>query len=227
MTPSQIEAQIYRHWDFSDPAASRLIFQHQAENATDRVAAAVWRTQEARALGLLGQFEAAEHLLAGVEATLGNLAEGAERDHLLARISIERGRVLNSSGAPAVARQHFDAAFDHAQSAGAKGLAVDALHMRAIVEGALGGPERSRPWNEQALAMAEGSDDPDARRWRGSILNNLGWDHLDAGDAVAALALFEEALAERKRAGTAEQVEIAEAAVAQARDLLGPRPGAG
>ncbi|MGH8959357.1 MAG: tetratricopeptide repeat protein [Acidimicrobiia bacterium] len=227
MTLSQLEAEIYRQWDFSDPAASRLVFQRRAETSSDRLTAGIWRTQEARALGLLDEFDAAERLLARVEEKLSALPEGAERDHLLARLSIERGRVLNSNRNPASAREHFEAAFEHAQRAGTEGLAVDALHMRAIVEGSLGGPEMSRPWSERALAMAEASGDPDARRWRGSLLNNLGWDHLDAGEAIAALALFEEALIERSRTGDAELIRVAEAAVAQARDLLGPEPTPG
>lgn len=227
MTPSQLEAEIYRHWDFSDPAASRLVFQRRAETAPDEVTAAIWRTQEARTLGLLDQFDDAEALLARVESTMSAPSEGANQQHLQARIAIERGRILNSGGNPALALRHFDDAFEHAQRAGTEGLAVDALHMRAIAEGRLGGPENSRPWNERALAMAEASTDPDARRWRGSLLNNLAWDHLDAGDPTGALALFEAALVERRRTGNAELIRHAEDAVAEARALLGPASTAG
>jgi tetratricopeptide (TPR) repeat protein len=227
MTPSQLEAEIYRHWDFSDPAASQLAFRRRAETAPDEVTAAIWRTQEARSLGLLEEFDDAEGLLVLVQSTLRAPSERADQEHLQARISIERGRILNSRGHPALALEHFDEAFEHAQRAGTEGLAVDALHMRAIAEGALGGPEKSRPWNERALAMAEASTDPDARRWRGSLLNNLGWDHLDAGDAGGALALFEAALAERRRTGNAEQIKHAEEAMAEARALLGHAPAAG
>src|SRR6476659_5346251 len=101
--------------------------------------------------------------------------DDAEAEHLQARLEIERGRLLNSAGAPADAKPHFEAAYDHAITAGLEGLAIDALHMSAIVAGRLEGPAAAAAINANAISLAESSSDPAARRWLGSLLNNLGW----------------------------------------------------
>ena len=227
MTPSQLEAIIYQAWDFATPAGSRETFQSRAETAESEAVRQIWRTQVGRAHGLENDFARAREVLAEVEAKLAQVSPGLEWHHLAARHSIEWGRVLNSEGHPASARPFFDHALQEATAASAEGLAIDALHMIAIVEGTLGGPAQSQDWNEKALARARQSEDPDARRWQASLLNNLGWDHLDSGDAIGALALFEEALVERRQDGNAELIRIAEEAVAEARNLLGQEPVSG
>ena len=227
MTPSQLEATIYQAWDFAAPGASWETFQLRAESAESEATRQIWRTQVGRTHGLENDFAHAREVLAEVEAKLAQISPGLERHHLAARHAIEWGRVLNSEGHPASARPFFERALQEATAAGAEGLAIDALHMIAIVEGRLGGPGQSREWNEKALVRARQSEDPDARRWQASLLNNLGWDHLDSGDAIGALALFEEALVERRQGGNAELIRIAEAAVAEARNLLGGEPTTG
>ncbi len=227
MTPSQLEADIYQAWDFSDPDASKAVFLERAEAARSVSTRQIWLTQAARADGLRSAFSLARSLLVDLEATLEQIPQGPDRHHLAARLAIEWGRVLNSEGDPASARPFFARAREEATAAGAEGLAIDALHMIAIVEGRLGGPSQSREWNEKALIQARQSEDPDARRWQASLLNNLGWDHLDAGDAIGALALFEEALVERRQSGDAKLIQIAEEAVAEARNLLGQEPTSG
>jgi hypothetical protein len=37
-------------------------------------------------------------------------------------------------------------------------------------------------WNQRALELAQASPDPDARRWRASLFNNLGWTYHDRGE---------------------------------------------
>ncbi|HJR86818.1 MAG TPA: tetratricopeptide repeat protein [Acidimicrobiia bacterium] len=227
MTPSQLEATIYQAWDFAAPAASREIFKLRAESAESEATHQIWQTQVGRTHGLENDFAHARKVLNEVEARLAQISPGLERHHLAARHAIEWGRVLNSEGDPTSARPFFERALREATVAGAEGLAIDALHMIAIVEGGLGGPSQSREWNEKALIRARQSEDPDARRWQASLLNNLGWDHLDSGDAIGALALFEEALVERRQSGNAELIQIAEEAVAEARTLLGQEPTSG
>ena len=117
---------------------------------------------------------------------------------------LERGRVRNSSGEKAAAKPLFEQASAIADDAA---LRIDALHMLGIVDGGA--------WTEKALALAEGSADPKARRWRASLLNNLGWSKHDAGDHAAALVLFERALELRKAEGTPFQVHVARWAVAR------------
>ena len=104
-----------------------------------------------------------------------------------------------------------------ALTAGTEGLAIDAIHMQAIA--ASSGADSIR-LNRTALARAEASADPNARRWRASLRNNLGWDLFDAGDFTAALSEFELALELRRAEGDPIRITHAEEAVAEARKAL-------
>ena len=72
--------------------------------------------------------------------------------------------------------------------------------MQAIAAGGTEGPDAARAVDERALAEIEASDDPQVRRWLGSILNNLGWDLHDSGRPDEALAVFERAVETRAAA---------------------------
>ena len=133
------------------------------------------------------------------------------------RVLLERGRVLNSSGSPNDARPLFDAAFAAASEIGFEHLAVDALHMIAIVAP----PAEQDELNHRALELAAGASDPRARRWRASLLNNLGWTAFDRGDHDGALALFEEALAERVVQGKTAEIQVARWCVGRTLRALG------
>ena len=149
-------------------------------------------------------------------AVLDSIPDGLGRE-VHVRVLLERGRVLNTSGAPEAARPQFDQAFELASAAGLEHLAVDALHMVAIV--APSGEQTAL--NEQALAMASAATDPRAREWRASLLNNLGWTRFDGGDYAAALALFEDAVTERERLGKARELQIARWCVGRTLRALG------
>jgi tetratricopeptide (TPR) repeat protein len=160
------------------------------------------QTQVARALGLQGQFEPAIQLLDSLRS----------RDpELVARLDLERGRVLNSSGHPDEARRLFEAAFGGASDARLEFLAVDALHMLAIVAP----PAEQDGFNRRALELAEAAADPRARQWRGSLLNNMGWSAFDRGDLDTALALFEDALAAREEQGKQSEIVVARWCIAR------------
>jgi tetratricopeptide (TPR) repeat protein len=217
--PSHLEAAIYEAWDFGNPRASMEVFAARTQTAESDSSRQIWRTQMARALGLHGDFEGAREILAKVRAAIDQLPHGPDRHHLSARWEIEYGRVLNAEGDPAAARPYFERAHQEAMAAAAEGLAIDALHMIAIVEGKLGG--RSRVWNEQALSQAQASRDPDARRWQASLLNNLGWDFHKAGDHEGALDRFEEAARLRRQSGTPVAIEQAQWAVGRALRSVG------
>jgi len=181
-------------WDFRDPAGTEARFRDllpRARAASDGAYLAELLTQVARTEGLQQRFEDAHRTLDEAEALLGDGMERARTCFLL-----ERGRVLNSSKRPAEAKPLFLRAWDDARGAGLDGLAVDAAHMVAIVEG----PEQARAWNGKAMAFAESSADPEAKKWLGSLYNNAGWDHHRAGRFAKALELFEKSLA--WRAGT-------------------------
>jgi tetratricopeptide (TPR) repeat protein len=190
-----VEQRVLDTWDFADPAATAERFRVAADEAVDAGESAVLRTQQARATGLAGDFDAARGLLdevasAGLDGSL----------HAQARLAIERGRVLNSTGDHGGAAAYFVEAHRLATQAGVGGLAVDALHMQAIAAGAVDGPAAARAIDERALRVVEASDDPQVRRWLGSILNNLGWDLHDSGRPEEALTVFERAVQVRAEA---------------------------
>jgi tetratricopeptide (TPR) repeat protein len=182
-------------WDFDDPAGSEERFRAAAATAegADRL---VLLTQVARALGLQERYDEGHAVLDQLSVDDAEVAT---------RVSIERGRLLRSSGGPDAARPHFEAAAAAAREAGLEALHVDALHMIALVAPA----EDQQRLTEEALAVARASTAQAARDWDASLLNNLGMAHTDAGDWPAALAAFEEALAARERIGDAALTRVA------------------
>jgi tetratricopeptide (TPR) repeat protein len=191
-------------WDFERPAVSEERFRAALAEA-DGEDTLVLRTQLARALGLQRRFDAAA-------AELDAVAAGPDSTPLVRTyLDLERGRVLNSGGDPAKARPCFLAALDEAERAGLDHLAVDAAHMMAIVEPG----EAQIPWAERALAIAEASDDPRARRWVGSVTHNLGWTMHDLGRYDEALAHFEHALAFREQQDEPELIRVGRWTVAR------------
>jgi tetratricopeptide (TPR) repeat protein len=209
----EIDAQIDDLWDFGDPAASETRFRAAlADPGVSAETAAELKTQLARSMGLQRRFDDAAAELDTIEPQLPRLGQRAA-----VRYWLERGRVLNSSGNTGSARLPFETAWDLARAAGLDGLAVDAAHMVAIVAD---GPEAIR-WNETALAYAEASSDPRARRWRASLLNNLGWSRHDAGEFEAALRLFREALEARRAAGAKGSLSTERWCIARALRSLG------
>ena len=192
----ELEQRVLDTWDFADPAATADRFRGAADEERDPEASAVLRTQQARATGLAGDFTAAARILDEIESS----GLDASALHARARLAIERGRVLNSTDDAAGAAPYFVEAHRLATEAGAGGLAIDALHMQAIAAGGTDGPDAARAVDERALAEIEASDDPQVRRWLGSILNNLGWDLHDSGRPDEALAVFERAVEARAAA---------------------------
>ncbi len=214
MQPAELASELLRLWDFGDPAASEGRFRALlARIDGDPEAAAVVRTQVARALGLQRRFADAHRALDDLEHE--PVARGAR---IAVRLALERGRVLRSAGDPGQARPLFAAAFERASEAGEDALAVDAAHMLALVED---DPARQAAWNERALSLAEGSSDPLARRWRASLLNNLGWTRHGEERFNEALELFERALAARQELGETGSIRVARWCVARTLRSLG------
>jgi tetratricopeptide (TPR) repeat protein len=201
-------------WDFDDPAASEARFREAvatADAAGDAVAAGEARTQLARSLGLQKRFDDGHAILDRVDA------DHPAGDRVRVRSHLERGRLLRSSGDAAAAMAPFERAWDLARTLGEDGLAVDAAHMLALVDAAPG----EATWHERAIALADASADPAARRWRGSLWNNIGWARFGADDLDGALAAFETALTARREQGKAKDTRIAEWSVARCLRALG------
>ncbi len=195
-------------WDYDDPAASEARFRAAIEVAEadgDVGAAAEARTQLARALGLEDRFADGHAVLDRVDA------DHPADDRVRVRSRLERGRLLRSSGDPSGSMAPFEGAWELARALGEDGLAVDAAHMLAIVDA----PPGEATWHERALDLAESSIDPVARRWRGSLWNNIGWARFEAGDLEPALAAFETALSARREQGQPKETRIAEWCVAR------------
>lgn len=212
MTDSQ--AKIDSLWDFDDVGASEARFRLAAEGAGSDLERAALLTQVARALGLAGRFDEARALLDGL---------GADSPELRVRTLLERGRLLNSSGDAAAARPLFETAFAAATEAGLESLAIDALHMVAI---ATPDSAEQEMLTRRALDLASSATDPRARQWRAALLNNLGWTLFDRGSLDEALAVFEEAVAERATQGRQPELLIARWCVARTLRELGRGPEA-
>jgi tetratricopeptide (TPR) repeat protein len=201
-------------WDYDRPAESETRFRALLPAADGQPAQrAELLTQIARAQGLQRRFAAAHATLDELE---GGLALLPNRPRV--RYWLERGRVFNSAGDRERARPCFERALALAESdPDTQAYAVDAAHMLAIVAP----PDEALAWNRRALAFADASADERARRWRGSLLNNIGWAYHAAGDLPAALDYLERALAFRREQGQAEPIRVARWCVARVRRDLG------
>lgn len=199
-------------WDFDDPAGSEARFRGATDTAegTDRL---VLLTQVARALGLQERYDDGHAVLDDLAVTDPEVAT---------RVSLERGRLHRSAGAPDEAVPHFESAAASASAAGLEALHVDALHMLALVAPADEALDRTHA----ALAVAKASESPAARDWDASLLNNIGMVHADAEDWGSALAAFKEALEARERIGDDARTRVARWMVGWALRNLGHREAA-
>lgn len=202
-------------WDYDDPGRTEQRFRAllpAAEAAGDPAYRAELLTQIARTEGLQRRFEDAGRTLDTVEAMLTDDLTEARIRYLL-----ERGRVLNASGSPAASRNWFLEAWERALQAGEDFYAVDAAHMLAIVEP----PEGRLEWAERAIALAERSSDPEAKKWLGSLYNNTAWTYHDLGDYMKALNLFEKTLEWYEAKGDTEYVRISKWSIGRTYRSLG------
>jgi len=190
-------------WNFSDPAATETAFREllpAALESGDETYHLSLLTQIARTQGLQRSFDDAHAILDDVEKALETAKPVARVRYLL-----ERGRVFNSSKKPEKSHPLFLGAWELAKTIGKDGFAVDAAHMMAIIEK----DEKALEWNETALAFAEASEDERARKWLGSLYNNIGWTYHDMSRFDDALTLFEKALYWQEEKGDLESIQIA------------------
>lgn len=202
-------------WDYDNPAATERAFRErlpQAERAADRSYHIQLLSQIARTQGLQREFDAAHQTLHEAERLLA-----PENGVARIRCLLERGRLYNSSRHPDQAQPLFLAAWDLARERREDFYAVDAAHMLAIVAP----PAEQMDWNRKALDLAERSDQPRARKWLGSLYNNIGWTYHDAGEYQEALDIFQRALEFREQQSDAGAIRIARWCVARALRSLG------
>jgi tetratricopeptide (TPR) repeat protein len=198
-------------WDFDDLDSTELRLREQLAREVDDAARAEVATQLARIEGLRGDFEAGDRLIEEAAARAGDGAIA------LARIDLERGRILRSSGSPEAALPLFRSAFETSLDAGAYFITADAAHMAALAA-----PDRSSfvAWTERGVELAEAHEE--ARHWLGPLLNNLGWERYENGEYQPALDAFERALRAREQdEGDREAIEIGRFAVGKTLRALG------
>lgn len=170
-------------WDYRNPADTEkkfreLLNQSDAENDFKLEV----KTQIARTLGLQHKFDEANAVLDEIKSELDTTTEKVK-----VRYNLERGRVLNSSGNKTDAKKYFIDAYELAQTANLDVLAIDAIHMIAIVVS----PEEAIDWNMKAIQLAKSSTNESASKWLGSLYNNTAWSLHDLGRYDEALELFE------------------------------------
>ena len=198
-------------WDFDDLDASeeRLRGQLEVEPSDDGRAEVL--TQLARVEGLRGEFDAGDKLVAEAE----RLAD--ENGAAAVRVDLERGRLRRTSGDPEAALPLLESAFSRAVDAGEWYLAADAAHMAAL---AAPGRDGFVAWTQRGIELGEIHEE--AAYWAGPLLNNLGWEHYEAGDHTLALDAFDRALAVREGdSGNPDGIELAHYAVGKALRALG------
>lgn len=216
MNPKQFNNQHFLGiWDFGNPAESETRFRELLDDrtvASDPSVMAEVLTQISRAQGLQGNFEAAHATLDDIDPAVVDSAPVVRT-----RLSLERGRLLNSSRKNQEAVPYFLVAFTVANENDLDYLAVDAAHMMGIASP----PEDQKRWTERAIRLAEESADPLTNRWLGSLYNNLGWTFHDLGDFPSALDTFNTALKWQEKFGDRIKIGIAEWTVARTLRSMG------
>jgi tetratricopeptide (TPR) repeat protein len=196
-------------WNFGDPAGTEQKFRDALKTAKgDDVL--ILQTQIARTYGVRKDFAQAQKNLKEIEPQLPKA--GVEPN---VRYWLEWGRTLSSAVHPkesqtdevrAQALAAFDRAFKLADQAGLGYLAVDALHMRSFAQP---DPARVLALDLNTLAYMEASKDPEAKKWEGSMRNNVGWALHKVGRLDESLAQLKLALAARERQGDAGRIRVA------------------
>lgn len=198
-------------WDFDDlDLSERRLREALADEPSDTGRAEVL-TQLARVKGLRGEFGRGEEVIDEASTLAG------ESKVARARVDLERGRLLRSSGNRDAALPHFESGYAVALDAGELFIAADAAHMAALAA-----PDRHAcvAWTQRGIELAESNED--ARYWLGPLLNNLGWEHFESGEHTEALAAFERALVAREAdPGNPAAIALARYAVGKALRALG------
>jgi len=183
-------------WDYGKPELSEERFRSALTTASPQEAL-ILRTQIARTYGIRGDFSRAQEILAEIEPQIRNASNEAK-----VRYYLELGRTYSSATHPPesqntevrdLARSAYMRAFELAQDAKLDGLAIDALHMMTLVDTS---GEEQIEWNRKAIKYMDSSSQPEAKKWEGSLRNNMGY-------ALHTLGRYEDALAEFKLALTA------------------------
>ena len=207
-------------WNYDDPSASEANFRRVVSKATlpgsDDYHAQLF-TQIARCQALQRRFDEGHATLDEVHKLLSDRTPTARIRYLL-----ERGRIWNDTDQTAEAAIAFEESLNLAAAAGCDALAVDAAHMLGVMQPY----DAAARWNQRAIAMAEASADPRARRWIGTLHINLGWNYQRLERYADAERAFASAVPALEQTGNLARVRSARLCMAQNRRLLGDPDGA-
>jgi tetratricopeptide (TPR) repeat protein len=208
-------------WDFGKPELSEQRFTAALAGASEDERL-ILQTQIARTWGLRRDFARARAVLAQAAPSLEKASTEARSRHALelgrTHASAAHGKDQVTPADLETARASFTRAFEIASAARLDGLAVDALHMMVFVDTA---PEQQQQWNRKALAYVERSTQPAAKRWEGSLRNNLGYSLHLQGDYDAAIAQFRLSREAYARQGGTRSVRIADWMIARSLRMQG------
>src|SRR5712692_1437466 len=196
-------------WDYEHPGATERKFRELLPVALDSLDLSYLSqllTQVARAEGLQRKFQEAHKTLDRVQKALDKTDDKTRVRYLL-----ERGRVYNSSRKPEEARPLFQEALDLALKSKDDFNAVDAAHLMAVAEPT----EKQLQWNLKALDLAESSADEKARKWKGSLYNNIAWTYFEQQQYEESLLMFEKAREFQQQQGDPNKIMIAKWCVAK------------
>jgi tetratricopeptide (TPR) repeat protein len=201
----QAEARLSELFDYDRPKESEAGLAELADVALscgNRELAAASLAQAARAQGI-------QNRLAEAQTTLDRAARLATIPRTGIKIMLEQGRIARRQRRLDLARRQFNQAFELAEDEREDALAADAAHMLALLESG----DSYLQWTARGLAIAEGSQDPVARRWVGNLTYNAAIRLSESGDHQAAALMFARSLAARRIENDAELVAAAELAL--------------
>ena len=208
-------------WDHGNPELSEARFRAALHTASADDAL-ILQTQIARTYGIRRDFPQAQQILAGIEPQIPSASLEAQ-----VRYYLELGRTYSSATHPPesqtaqakeLARSAYTRALELAQAGKLDSLAIDALHMMTVVDTA---PEAQLEWNHKAIALMQASFQPEAKKWEGSLHNNVGYALYLLGRYEDALAEFKLALAAREREKDPRAIRIAHWMIAWTLRALG------
>ena len=212
--PNAMAIDLTPLWDFSKPELSEQRFRAALEAAKGDDAL-ILHTQIARTHGLRKDFAKARAVLTAIDPQIKTAGHEAR-----ARYALELGRTYASAthtremltdAAKVKARMAFTEALAVAKSGALDALAIDAIHMFAFIDKA---PADQLKWAQEALIVSIASNQPTARRWEGSIRNNLGMALHGLGRFDEALVQFKQALAIREQGDDLGRIRVAQWMVA-------------
>lgn len=196
-------------WDYSNPKATEIKFRKLLPDAVgsgDPIYHGELLTQIARTHSLQGKYQSAHRLLSQIE-----MMEMPGMEVVTVRRLLEQGRTYNSSGDKPSSVLLFKQALDTAKAENLDFYAVDAAHMLGIASPI----EAQLEWNLEAIKIAEASEDPKAKKWSGSLLNNIGWTYFEQEKYDDALLTFRKCEDWFRRAEKTKQRQIATWSIAK------------